>query len=104
MRKGGVSWAFSAMASIRDGAFQHLEPVSGYKNGARGLVDAGDWRGQSVASAARRPWARRHVMTRSPVAPVDAEVERGGADHACAQLAGRHRILDLAGWATSSEP
>ena len=29
------------------------------------------------------------------VAPVDAEIERGGADHR-AQAAGRHRLLDLA--------
>ena len=29
------------------------------------------------------------------VAPVDAEIERGGADHA-AQFARRHRVLDLA--------
>ena len=78
----------------RDRAFQHLEAVGRHQHGARGLVDA-------VVGAAdplhqpRGALRRADIDDEIDVAPVDAEVERGGADHA-AQFAGRHRVLDLA--------
>ena len=44
---------------------------------------------------ARGALGRADIDDEIDVAPVDAEVERGGADHA-AQLSRRHRVLDLA--------
>ena len=78
----------------RDAAFQHLEAVGRHQHRARGFVDA-------VIGAAdplhqpRGALRRADIDDEIDVAPVDAEIERGGADHA-AQLARRHRVLDLA--------
>ena len=78
----------------RDRAFQHLEAVGRHQNGARGLVEA-------VIGAAdplhhpRGALGRADIDDEVDVAPVDAEIERRGADHA-AQFAGGHRVLDLA--------
>ena len=78
----------------RNGAFQHLEPVGRHEHGARGLVEA-------VVGAAdplhqpRRAFRRADIDDEIDIAPVDAEVERRGADHT-AQPAGGHRVLDLA--------
>ena len=78
----------------RDAAFQHLEAIGRHQHRARGFVDA-------VIGAAdplhqpRRALRRADIDDEIDVAPVDAEIERRGADHA-AQFAGRHRVLDLA--------
>ena len=77
-----------------DAAFQHFETVGRHQHRARGLVEA-------VVGAAdplhqpRRTLGRADIDDEIDVAPVDAEIERGGADHA-AQPPGRHRVLDLA--------
>ena len=94
MRSGGVSCAFSAIASIATRAFQHLEAIGRHQHRARGFVDA-------VIGAAdplhqpRGALGRADIDDEIDVAPVDAEIERRGADHA-AQFARRHRVLDLA--------
>ena len=75
-------------------AFQHLEAVGRHEHGAAGLV-------QPVVGAADPLHQAAHALGRGEldhqvdVAPVDAEVERRGADHG-AQLARRHGRLDLA--------
>ena len=77
-----------------DAAFQHLETVGRHHDRARRLVEP-------VVGAAdplhqpRGALRRADIDDEIDVAPVDAEIERGGADHA-AQLSGRHRVLDLA--------
>ena len=94
VRSGGVSCAFSATASMRGAAFQHLEAVGRHQHGLRRLVEP-------VVGAAdalhqpRRALRRADIDDQIDVAPVDAEIERGRADHR-AQLAGRHGVLDLA--------
>ncbi len=78
----------------RNRAFQHLEAVGRHQHGARGFVE-------SMVGAAdplhqpRGALGRADIDDEVDVAPVDTEVERGGADHT-AQFAGRHRVLDLA--------
>ena len=77
-----------------DAAFQHLEAVGRHQDAARGLF-------QPVIGAAdalqepRRALRRADIDDEIDVAPVDAEIERGGADHR-AQPAARHGRLDLA--------
>ena len=78
----------------RDRAFQHLEAVGRHQHGARGLVDAVVGAADPLHQPGGALW-RADIDDEIDVAPVDAEVERGGADHA-AQFAGRHRVLDLA--------
>ena len=84
---------------LRDGidrhpALQHLEAIGRHQHGARGFVDA-------VVGAAdplhqpRGALRRADIDDEIDVAPVDAEIKRGRADHA-AQPSRRHRILDLA--------
>ena len=78
----------------RNRAFQHLEAIGRHQHRARGLVDAVVGAADSLhqpGSALGRP----DIDDEIDVAPVDAEVERGGADHA-AQFARGHRVLDLA--------
>ena len=78
----------------RDAAFQHLEAIGGNEHGARGLVEPVVGAADPLHQARGTLW-RADIDDEIDVAPVDTEVERGGADHA-AQLAGRHRVLDLA--------
>uniref|UniRef100_A0A0N4ZZC8 LigA n=1 Tax=Parastrongyloides trichosuri TaxID=131310 RepID=A0A0N4ZZC8_PARTI len=74
--------------------FQHLEAAGGDHQGARGLV-------QPVVGAADAldqtagPLGRGQLDHQIDVAPVDAQVQRRGADHGL-QVAARHRRLDLA--------
>ena len=77
-----------------DAAFQHFEAIGRHQHRARGLVD-------TVIGAAdplhqpRRALRRADIDDQIDIAPVDAEVERGGADDAL-QLACGHRVLDAA--------
>ena len=75
-------------------AFQHLEAVGRHQQRLRRLVEpvigAADALGQPA-----RAFRRADVDDEIDVAPVDAEIERRGRDHR-AQLARRHRRLDLA--------
>ena len=84
---------------VRDGvergaAFEHLEAVGRHQHAARGLI-------QPVIGAADALQQARCALRRADIdhqidiAPVDAEIERRGADHR-AQAPGRHRGLDLA--------
>ena len=94
MRSGGVSCAFSATASIATRAFQHLETVGRHQQRARGFVEPVI----GAADALHQPrgaLGRADIDDEIDIAPVDAEVERRGADHA-AQFARRHGVLDLA--------
>ena len=78
----------------RGAAFQHLEAVGRHQHAARGLVHAV----VGAADALQQPRGalrRADIDDEIDVAPVDAEIERGGAHHR-AQPAGRHRGLDLA--------
>ena len=78
----------------RGAAFQHFETVCGNEHALGRFVHA-------VIGAAdplqqpRRALRRADINDKIDVAPVDAEIERGGAHHR-AQPAGRHRGLDLA--------
>jgi hypothetical protein len=82
------------MASRGGLALQHLEAVGRHQQGPRRLV-------QPVVGAAdplhhpRGPLRRGQLDDQVDVAPVDAQVQRRGADHG-AQLAAGHRRLDLA--------
>ena len=81
---------------LRDGvergaAFQHLEAVGRHQHAFRGLVHAVI----GAADALQQPRGalrRADIDDEIDVAPVDAEIERGGADDR-AQAAGRHRAL-----------
>ena len=78
----------------RGAAFQHLEAVGRHQHAARRLVHAVI----GAADALQQPRGalrRAHVDDEIDVAPVDAEIERGGRDHG-AQPARRHRVLDAA--------
>ena len=78
----------------RGGAFQHLEAVGRNQHAFRGLVHAVI----GAADALQKPRSalrRADIDHEIDVAPVDAEIERGGGDHR-AQPADRHRGLDLA--------
>ena len=78
----------------RGGAFQHLEAVGRDQHAARRLVHAV----VGAADALQQPRGalrRADIDHEIDVAPVDAEVERRGADHR-AQPPDRHRLLDLA--------
>ena len=75
-------------------ALQHLEPIGGHEQRATGLI-------QPVVGAAdpldhpRGALGRGQLDDQVDVAPVDAQVERGGADHG-PEFAARHRRLHLA--------
>ena len=78
----------------RGAGFEIFEAVAGDDDALRRLVE-------TVVGAAdplqqpRAALGRAHLHDQVDVAPVDAEVEAGGRDQP-AQLARRHRILDLA--------
>ena len=78
----------------RDAAFQHLEAIGRDQHGARGFVEPVVGAADPLHQA-RGALGRADIDDEIDVAPIDAEVERGGADHA-AQFSGRHRVLDLA--------
>ena len=73
---------------------QHLEAVGRRDHGAARLVEPVVGAADPLHQAAH-PLGRAHLDHQVDVAPVDAEIERGGGDHG-AQLARRHRRLDLA--------
>ena len=94
MRSGGVSCAFVGDRIDRGAAFQHLEAVGRHQHAARRLVHAVVGAADALQQP-RRALRRADIDDEIDVAPVDAEIERRGADHR-AQPAGRHRVLDLA--------
>ncbi len=76
------------------GAFQHLEAIGRHEHPFRGLIHAVI----GAADALEQPrgaFRRADIDHQIDVAPVDAEIERGGRHHG-AQLSRRHRILDAA--------
>ena len=78
----------------RGAAFEHFEAVRRNKHALRRLVHAVI----GAADALQEPRGalrRADIDDQIDVAPVDAEIERGGADHR-AQAPGRHRAFDLA--------
>ena len=75
-------------------AFQHLEAIGRHQHAARRLVHAVIGAADPLQQA-RGALRRADIDDQIDVAPVDAEIERGGRDHR-AQPAGRHRVLDLA--------
>ena len=78
----------------RGGAFQHFEAVGRHQNAARRLVHAVIGAADALQQAARA-FRRADIDDEIDVAPVDAEIERGGTDHR-AQPAFGHRAFDLA--------
>ena len=78
----------------RDAAFQHLEAVGGNEHGARGFVEPVVGAADPLHQA-RGALGRADIDDEIDVAPIDTEIERGGADHAT-QFPGRHRVFDLA--------
>ena len=75
-------------------ALQHLEPVGRDQGGAARLVEPVVGAADPLQQAGGT-LGRADLDDEVDVAPVDAEVERGGADHG-AQGTGSHRGLDLA--------
>ncbi len=75
-------------------ALQHLEAVGRHQHRLRGLVEAVIGAADALDEAAGA-FRRADVDDEIDVAPVDAEVERGGGDDG-AQRALGHRRLDLA--------
>ncbi len=73
---------------------QHLEAIGRHKNGARRFVDAVIGAADSLHQA-RGALRRADIDDEVDIAPVDAEIERGSADHA-AQPPRSHGVLDLA--------
>ena len=78
----------------RGAAFEHLEAVGRDQHGLGRLVEPVVGAADALHQPARA-LRRADIDDEIDVAPVDAEVERGGGDHG-AQPAGRHRVLDLA--------
>ncbi len=78
----------------RGAAFQHFETVRRHQHAFRRLVHAVIGAADALQQP-RRALRRADIDDEVDVAPVDAEVERGGADHG-AQPAGGHRGLHLA--------
>ena len=78
----------------RGAAFQHLEAVGRNQHAARRLVEPVVGAADALQQA-RGALRRADIDDEIDVAPVDAEIERGGADHG-AQPARGHRVLDLA--------
>ncbi len=74
--------------------FQHLEAVGRRDHGAAGLVEPMVGAADALHQAADA-LGRAHLDDEIDVAPVDAEIERGGRHHGT-QPARRHRGLDLA--------
>ncbi len=75
-------------------ALQHLEAVGRHEEGVAGFVQAMVGPADALDHA-RGALGRGQLDDQVHVAPVDAEVEGGGADH-CAKLTPRHGGLDLA--------
>ena len=94
MRSGGVVLRARGHRLERRLALQHLEAIGRNQHRLRRLVEpvigAADALGQP-----RRALRRADIDDEIDIAPVDAEIERGGADHRL-QPPGRHRRLDLA--------
>ena len=75
-------------------AFQNLEPICRHQHPARGFVHAVVGAADTLQESAR-PLGRADVDHEIDVAPVDPEIERGGADDR-AQSPRRHRAFNLA--------
>ncbi len=85
-----------ALGSRIDGsaAFEHFETIGGDENAARRLVKTMVGTTDPLHQA-RRAFRRPYINDEIDGAPVDAEVERRGADHAT-QTAGGHGVFDAA--------
>ena len=83
-------------------AFQHLEAVGRHQDAARRLVHAVIGAADALQQPARA-LRRADIDDEIDVAPVDAEIERRGADHG-AQLPAAIAASTLRRCATSSEP
>ena len=94
VRAGGVSCAFSATASSAARHSSTSKRLAGTSTPRRRLVHAMVGAADALQQA-RGALRRADIDDEIDVAPVDAEIERRGADHR-AQPAGRHRGLDLA--------
>ena len=86
----------------RRAAFQHLEPVGGYQHAFGRFVHAVIGAPDTLQHA-RGTLRRADIDHQVDVAPVDAEIERGGADHG-AQPPAAIASSTLRRCATSSEP
>ena len=75
-------------------AFEHLETVGGHEQRLRGLIEPVIGAADALQQAART-LGRADMDDEIDIAPVDAEIERRGADDG-AQLARRHRRFHLA--------
>ena len=78
----------------RGAAFQHLEAVGRHQHALGRLVHAVIGAADALQHA-RGAFRRADIDDQIDVAPVDAEIERRGADHG-AQAAGRHRCFHFA--------
>jgi hypothetical protein len=78
----------------RGAALQQLEAVRGHQQRLRGLVHA-VVRAPDPLHQPARALGRADIDDEIDISPVDAEIERGGADHGL-EFACRHRRLDLA--------
>ena len=78
----------------RGAAFKHFETIGRHQHAFRRLVHAVIGAADALEQA-RGALRRAHIDDEIDVAPVDAEIERGGRDHRT-QPARRHRVLDLA--------
>ncbi len=92
-QRRGVLGIFSNRVD-RDATLQHLEAVGRHQDRARGFVDAMIGAADSLHQP-RGTLGRADIDHEIDVAPVDAKIERGGADHP-AQFSPGHRVLDLA--------
>ena len=78
----------------RNRALQHLEAIGRHQHRARGFIDAMVGTADPLHQP-RGTLRRADIDDEIDIAPVDAEIERRGTDHA-AQFPRRHRVLDLA--------
>ena len=98
VERAGAQWR-RVLRVVGDGvergaAFQHFEAVRRHQHALRGLVHAV----VGAADALQQPrgaFGRADIDDEIDIAPVDAEIERGGAHHR-AQASLGHRGLDLA--------
>ncbi len=79
---------------LRGAAFEHLEAIARREQRARWLVEPVIGAPDALHQP-RRALRRANLDHEIDIAPVDAEIERRGANHRL-QLAARHRRFDLA--------
>ena len=79
----------------RDPALQRLEAIGRSKGGARSFVDAAVVGAADPCVGLEGALGRADIDGEVDIAPVDAEVEQGSADHAARSSVG-HGVLDLA--------